>query len=226
MFNRSISLIGLDNYQKIKDTNVLVLGLGGVGGYIIEGLIRSGIENITIVDYDTIDISNLNRQIIATNDNIGNNKTDEWKKRILLINPKVKVNTITEKITNSNIDLLFQKPYNYIIDACDTITVKKLLIKRCIEENIHLLTVCGMGKRLNPNYVKICDIRDTSNDPIAKILRKYVKDENITQKVPCVWSSELPISTNDKVVSSMIMVPSTAGNFAVSYVINDIIKNK
>ena len=226
MFDRTINLIGIDNYNKIKNSNILVLGIGGVGGYVIETLIRSGIENITIVDYDKIDISNINRQIIALNCNIGNNKTDEWKKRILNINPNVKVNIINDKINSDNINILFNNNYDFIIDACDTIIVKKLLIKECKERNINLITVCGMGKKLNPALVKICDIKYTSYDPLAKSIRKYVKDENIEGKVMCVFSSEKPIINNDSgIISSMMMVPATAGVIAANYVIDKIINN-
>jgi len=226
MFDRTINLIGEYNYLKLKNSNILVLGVGGVGGYAIETLVRSGVENITIVDFDKVDLSNINRQIIALNSNIGNNKTVEWKKRILEINPNVNVNVINERISKDNIDILFDDSYDFIIDACDTVIVKKLLIKMCKEKDINLITVCGMGKKVNPTLVKICDIRDTSYDPLAKALRKYVKDENIKGKVPCVFSSEIPIvSENNNVVSSMMMVPAVAGIFAANYVIDKIINS-
>lgn len=225
MFDRIISLIGKEKFDKIKNSNVLVLGIGGVGGYAVETLIRSGVENITIVDYDKVDISNNNRQIIATNDNIGNYKVEEFKKRILTINNNVKVKTKCDKINVNNIDELFSEDYDFVIDACDTVIVKKLLIKKCKEKKINLITVCGMGKRLNPSRIKICDIRDTSYDPIAKILRKYVKDENIKGKVMCVFSSEEPVKNNNSVISSMMMVPSVAGVYAAYYVIDNIIRH-
>lgn len=225
MFDRTIKLIGEEAFAKIKNSHILVIGIGGVGGYAIETLIRSGLENITLVDYDKIDITNINRQVIATLANIGNSKTEEWKKRILSINNKVKVNIITEKITEENINLLFKDKYDYIIDACDTLIVKKLLIKRCHENNIKLITVCGMGKKLNPSLVKVCDIRNTSYDPLAKSLRKYVKDEQIKGKVICIASDEAPIKAENKVIASMMAVPSTAGIKAASYIIDDIINN-
>lgn len=227
MFDRTINLIGKENYQKLKNSNILVLGLGGVGGYSVEALVRSGIENITIVDFDKIDITNINRQIIAKTNNIGNTKTEEWQKRILSINPNVKVNIINEKINDNNIDIIFSNKYDFIIDACDTIIVKKLLIKKCKEKNISLITICGMGKRLNPSLIKICDIKDTSYDPLAKSLRKYIKDEHIKGRVPCIFSEEKPITKkNENVISSMIMVPATAGLYAAYYVIDKIINTK
>lgn len=223
MFERTIRLIGNDNYLKLKNSNILLLGVGGVGGYALETLVRSGIEKITIVDYDTIDITNINRQIIATSDNIGNIKVEEWKKRILSINKDIKVNTINEKISIDNIDILFKENYDFIIDACDTVIVKKLLIKECKERNINLITVCGMGKKLDPSRIKVCDIKDTNYDPLAKSIRKYVKDEKIKGKVPCVFSDEKPVN-NEKVIASMMMVPSVAGIYAANYVIQNIIK--
>ena len=223
MFDRTITLIGKEKYQKIQKSNILILGIGGVGGYAIETLIRSGIENITLVDFDKIDKSNINRQIIALTNNIGNNKTEEWQKRILSINPNVKINIINEKINSENINILFNNNYDFIIDACDTVIVKKILIKECKNRNINLITVCGMGKKLNPSLVKICDIRETNYDPLAKSLRKYVKDENIKEKVMCVFSEEKPITNESNVVSSMMMVPAVAGILSAYYCIDKII---
>lgn len=223
MFDRTISLIGKEKYHKLQKSNILVLGIGGVGGYAIETLIRSGIENITLVDFDKIDKSNINRQLIALTENIGKNKSEEWKKRILNINPNVKVNIINEKINSDNINILFNEKFDFIIDACDTVVVKKLLIKECKKREINLITVCGMGKKLNPFLVKICDIRDTNYDPLAKSLRKYVKDENIKGKVMCVFSEEKPIINEDNVVSSMMMAPSVAGILSAYYCIDKII---
>lgn len=226
MFDRTIALIGKDNLDKIKNSSILIIGVGGVGGYAIETLIRSGIENITLVDYDKIDISNINRQIIAKESNIGKSKVEEWKKRILEINSNVNVTIIKEKITKDNIDILFNKKYNYIIDACDTVIVKKILIKKCKEKNIKLLTICGMGKKINPSLVKICDIKDTEYDPIAKELRKYIRDNHIKGKTPCIFSNEKPITNDKKIIASMTPVPAVAGIYAAYYIINNIIQEK
>ena len=226
MFDRTISLIGKDNYLKIKNANILIIGLGGVGGYALEALVRSGIENITIVDYDKIDITNLNRQIISTSNNIGNLKTEEWKKRILSINNNVNVKIINEKIGENNINILFEEQYDFIIDACDTMIVKKLLIKYSYEKNINLITVCGMGRKLNPKMVEVIPLSKTSYDPIAKVLRKYVKDEIINSKVMCICSKEIPINTDKNIIASMSMVPSTAGILAAHYVINKLLKEQ
>ena len=226
MFNRTELLIGKDNLNRIRNLNILVIGVGGVGGYTVETLIRSGVENITIVDYDTIDITNLNRQIITSNDNIGYYKVEEFKKRILSINGNVKVNIIKDKIDKDNINILFNDNYDYIVDACDTVIVKKLLIKECYNRGINLITVCGMGKKLDPTKIKIGDIRNTSYDPIAKILRKYVKDEKIKGKVTCIYSDEEPINNEENITSSMMIVPSVAGIYAAYYIINNTITRR
>lgn len=224
MFERTIALIGENNLNKIRDKHILVIGVGGVGGYAIESLIRSGIQNITLVDYDNIDITNINRQIIAKESNVGKLKVEAWKERIKEINKEVNVNILPIKLDENNIDSLFNTKYDYIIDACDTVIVKKLLIKKCHEKDIELITVCGMGKKLNPSLVKVCDIKDTSYDPLAKSIRKYVKDEKIRGKVPVVFSSEEPKKNDKNLVSSMMMVPAVAGITAAYYIINDIIK--
>ena len=225
MFDRTIALIGQDNLDKIESKHILIIGAGGVGGYAIEALVGGGSGNITLIDYDNIDISNINRQIIAKESNVGKLKVEAWKERINEINSSVLVNTLPLKIDENNIDILFKSSYDYIIDACDTVIVKKLLIKKCHEKNIKLITVCGMGKKLNPSLVKICDIKDTSYDPLAKALRKYVKDEHINGKVTCVFSSEKPITNEKEVIASMMMVPAAAGVLAASHCIDKIIKN-
>ena len=171
MFERLELLVGKEALNKIHNTSVLVIGLGGVGGYVTESLIRSGIENITIVDYDTIDESNINRQIIALQNNIGKLKTDEFEKRILNINKNVKVEKKNLFIDENNIDSLFNEDIDYVIDACDTINTKKLIIDRCIKSNIKFITCMGTGKRINPSKLVIGDLKDTSYDPIARILR-------------------------------------------------------
>ena len=224
MFDRTIKLIGKDNYFKLKKSNILIIGLGGVGGYALEALVRSGVENITIVDYDYIDITNLNRQIISTSKNIGKLKTEEWNSRILAINSNVNVKIVNEKIDENNIYKLFEEAYDFIIDACDTMIVKKLLIKYCEQKNINLITICGMGRKLNPKMVEVIPLSKTSYDPIAKALRKYVKDEKINSKVMCICSKEQPINTDDNIIASMSIVPSVAGILAADYVIKNIIK--
>src|SRR5574344_1934082 len=177
-FDRLELLVGKNNLETIINTTVLVIGLGGVGSYALESLVRSGINNIIIVDKDIIDITNLNRQLMTNHNNIGLNKTDVWESRIKEINPKCNITKITELITINNIDILFNKKIDYLVDACDTIEVKKEIIRRCIKNNIKLISSMGTGNKLNPSKLEIMDIRKTSYDSIDRILRKMVKDEN------------------------------------------------
>lgn len=222
MFDRLELLVGSENISKLKNSNIVVLGLGGVGGYVVESLIRSGIENITIIDYDKIEISNINRQIIATSENIEKLKTEEMKKRILSINPNVNVKVINSFIDNSNIDKLFSQKIDYFIDACDSIKTKELVISKCLEKNIKFITCLGTGKRLDPSKLMICDIRKTSYDPLAKKLRKYIKDSGIKDKVWCCFSSEEPMKCERNEIGSNCFVPPSAGLLIASFVVKDI----
>ena len=217
-------IVGSDNIFKLQNTTVLIIGLGGVGSYALESIVRSGIGKIIIVDNDTIDITNLNRQLMTYQSNIGNYKTDVWEKRIFDINPNCQVKKITKFINNSNIDELFLEKIDYIIDACDTIEVKKELIRQTQRRNIKFISAMGTGNKMDPSRLKIMDIRKTTYDPIASILRKMVRDENITSKVMVVCSDEPAIKTGSKIIGSNCLVPSTAGILCASYIINDIVR--
>ena len=178
-FSRLEILVGNDNVEKIKNISVLVIGLGGVGSFALESLVRNGVGNVIIVDADTVDITNLNRQLMTCHGNIGSYKTDVWEERIHSINPECKVTKITEFITPENISLLFSWKIDYIIDACDTITVKKQLIRESKKRCIKLISAMGTGFKMDPSRLKITDVSKTSYDPIAAIIRKMVRDEII-----------------------------------------------
>lgn len=222
MFDRLELLVGKENISKLKNSKIAIIGLGGVGGYTVESLIRSAVENITIIDHDKIDKSNINRQIIATKNNIGKLKVDEFETRILEINDKVHVTKLPLFIDESNIDKLFENEIDYLIDACDTIKTKKLIISKCLEKNIKFITCLGTGKRLDPSKLCICDIRDTSYDPLAKSLRKYVRDMKIKNKILCCYSKEEPIKYDSNTIASNSFVPPSAGLLITSYIVRDI----
>lgn len=221
-FERLELLIG-ERINYIKTKTVLIIGLGGVGSYSVEALVRSGIQNFIIVDNDIISITNLNRQLMTYQNNIGKYKTDEIEKRILDINPKCKITKITEFITLQNINKLFEQKIDYVIDACDTIAVKLELIRICKTKNIKLISSMGTGNKMDPSKLKIMDIRKTNYDPIAKKIRKMVKVERIKGKVIVVCSDEQPIKQIKKYVPSNSFVPATAGLLCASFVINDIV---
>ncbi len=223
MFERLISLIGRDKFTRLQTAKVLVVGIGGVGGYALEALVRSGIMNISIIDYDNIEISNLNRQIISDNETIGLSKVEVAKKRALKINPDVNINLFNEKLKEENIDVILENKYDYVIDACDMISTKVLLIEKSLKYKYKLISSMGTANKTNPALLSITELSKTTNDPIAKILRKKVKDLKINKKINVVSSSETPV-LNGKVLGTNSYIPGIAGLLCASYVINDITK--
>lgn len=217
------SQIGKENIEKLRTSTILIIGLGGVGGYALESIVRSGIENLIIVDADIIESSNLNRQLISLHSTIGMKKVDAFEKRILDINPKAKIKKIDKFINEDNINILFEQKIDYLIDACDTIPTKKLIIKECIKKNIPMISCMGMGRKLDISKIKVQDIRNTSYDPIAKKIRKMVNEEKIKEKIMVVSSTEQPITNTKKYISSNSFVPAVAGINCASYIIHLII---
>mgnify|MGYP003299370099 FL=1 len=223
MFERTISLVGIDNFNKIKEKTILVVGLGGVGGYATESLVRSGIHNLILIDHDNIDLTNLNRQIITTQNNIGSSKVDEFKKRILEINPNCNIITHKLFLNRENYHLLDEYQIDYIVDCCDSIEAKKLLIDYSIKKDIKLISSMGTANKIDPTKLTITDIRKTSYDPLAKILRKYVNDLKTNKKIMVVSSTEQPLIKEK--LTTLIFVPATAGLLCGNYIIKDIINN-
>ena len=221
MFERVIDFLGEDNLNKIKNTTVLIVGLGGVGGYALETLVRSGVESLILIDYDKVDISNLNRQIITNKNNIGLYKVDVAKDRVLSINPDCNITIIKEFLNKDNINMLDKYNIDYIVDACDTLDAKKLLIDYSIEHNIDIISSMGTANKIEPTKLEVLDIRKTSYDPLAKKIRKYVLDKKINKKIMVVSSTEVPIR-RDK-LSSLVFVPATSGILCANYIIKKIV---
>ncbi len=224
MLDRLKLMLDEESIKTITNLKVLIVGIGGVGGYALECLVRSGVENITIVDNDVVDISNLNRQIISLNSNVGQNKVDVAFKRAMDINPNIKLKTIKEFILEDNIDKLFEMKYDYIIDACDTISTKILLLKYANDFNIKIISCMGTGNRLNPLLLDIVKLNKTYNDPLAKNMRRILKEKGLKINPYVVWSSELPIKTHDRTPGSLVLVPMNAGLLCASFIINDALK--
>lgn len=224
MFDRFQLLVG-SKIDSVKNKTVLIIGLGGVGGYSVETLVRSGISNLILVDNDKVDITNLNRQVVTNLNNIGEYKTKVWLDRIKSINPDCDVKIITSFITKDNIDILFKYNIDYVIDACDTVSTKIELIKECHKRKIKLISSMGTGNKIDPSRLKIIDIYKTSYDPLAKIIRKKCKELGIKKQL-VVCSDEQRRITNYDIIPSCSYVPSVAGILMTSYVINDIIGEK
>ena len=222
-FSRLIKVIGEENFLDLSKKSVLVLGCGGVGGYVIEALVRSGIGTLIIVDFDMIDESNINRQIIALESTIGLKKVDVLKNRIIDINKNCNVITIDQFITVDNLDELFEYDIDFFVDACDTTSVKKEIIKKCLRKKIKFISCMGTGNKVDPSKLEIVDIRKTSNDPLARMLRKFVKDERINDKVMVLSSSEVPVKTGDRTPGSTAFVPPAAGLMIASYVVKKLL---
>lgn len=224
MFDRLEKLIGINNVNLLHSKTILVVGLGGVGGMAVETLIRNGIENIILVDNDIVDVTNKNRQIIATDPTINRLKVDAFEERIKQINNKVNVTKIDNFITKNNIDEIFKLNFDYLIDACDTISTKILLIENCLEKNIKFISSMGTGNKFDMTKLRVMDIKKTSYDPIAKVIRKKLKDDNIKGKVMVVSSDEMPVKTNNRTPFSYSVVPNTAGIMIADYIIKDILE--
>lgn len=222
MFERLITLIGEDNVNKLKKANVLIVGLGGVGGYALETLVRSGIYNLTIVDGDIVELSNLNRQIISKRDVIGSPKALVAQARTLEINPDVNLKVINEFISEDNFSLLNIDSFDYVIDACDDLNLKILLIKNA--DKYKLISSMGTANKMDMTRFKITTVDKTSYDPLAKIIRKKIKEEKIWTKFKVVSSDEKVMKNGTK-LGTIAYMPAVSGLLCASYVINDIIDN-
>lgn len=222
MFDRVISLIGNDKFVNLQNTKVLIVGCGGVGGYAFETLVRSGIGNIDLIDFDDIDVSNLNRQVITSQSNIGLSKVEEAKKRALLINPNLNISTYKMFLDDSNIDKILNNNYDYIIDACDSVNTKIELMKKSVTGKFKLISSMGTAKKMNPTKLSITTLDKTNYDPLAKVLRKKIKDLKINKKMYVVSSDEAAIKCD--VLGSFMMVPASAGILCAKFVIDDVLK--
>ena len=222
-FSRFEKIVGSDNLDLLQNKSVLILGIGGVGGYVAEALARSNVGTLILVDFDIVDETNINRQIIALKSTIGKKKVDVLEKRIKDINENCNVIKIDKFIDDKNLVDLFEYDIDYFVDACDTMTTKKKVIDECLKRKIDFITSMGTGNKLDPSKLVITDIRKTVNDPLARILRKYIKDNKINSKITVLSSTELPIKTGDRTPGSTSFVPSSAGLLIASYIIRKFI---
>ena len=222
-FERFQKVIGSNNLELLAKKSVLILGCGGVGGYVAEALARSGIGQIILVDYDVVEESNINRQIIALSSTIGKYKVDVLEERIKDINQDCKVIKVKSFIDNDNYLELFQYKIDFFIDCCDTMLVKKLVMKESLKRNLAFISSMGTGNKMDPSKLEIVDLRKTINDPLARVLRKFVKDEKINKKIMVLSSRELPVKTGDRTPGSTAFVPASAGLLIASYVVKSFI---
>ena len=221
-FEREELLIG-DKINLLKNKTILVLGLGGVGGYVTESLARVGIGNLILVDYDKVDITNINRQIIATYDTIGKLKTECFKERISKINNDCHVRLLNIFYGEDNKDSIFIGDIDYIIDCCDSLNSKKTLIIEAYKRNIPIISCMGTGNKFHPEKFEITKLKKTEYDPLAKKLRFLLKDNKELLETEVLYSKERPVEYKGK-IGSISYVPSVAGLLLTSHVINKIIE--
>ena len=222
MFSRSIGLLGEENFSLIQSKTIAIFGLGGVGGTALEALARTGFTHFLLVDFDKVDPSNLNRQILYTQKDIDRTKVEVAKERILAINPEADIKIFNMKAQ----DFDFNQKIDFIVDAIDDVEGKLFILKNAQEKNIPQIMSLGMANRFEPDKVKIAKLNQTNNDPLAKKIRYLVKRSGLsTGNINVAISSELPQKKQEKLYSTM-MVPSSAGLSIAKYILECIIITK
>jgi len=219
-FSRTAQLLGNENVENLFDKHVIVFGVGGVGGYVVEALARSGIGKISIVDNDVVNESNINRQIIALHSTVGMQKVEVLKNRILDINPECQVFVYNQFFLPENSKDFDFSIYDYVVDAVDTVTAKLEIIKKSKELNVPVISSMGTGNKLNPMGFKVSDISKTKVCPLARVMRNELKKRGIS-KVKCVYSEENPV-IQTQTPASVAFVPPVAGLLIASEVVKDL----
>ena len=228
-FVRTQMLLGKAAMETLTHSRVAVFGVGGVGGYAVEVLARSGVGAIDLIDPDRVALSNLNRQLVALNSTLGQYKVDVAARRIQDINPGCVVTTHKLFYRVCNADELDLSVYDYVVDCIDTVSAKKELVRRCTRAQIPIICSMGAANKLDPMAFKVCDVSKTKNDPLAKVLRKQLRREGI-RHFKCVCSDELPMEPVERdeaegdVPATNAFVPAAAGLLIGSQVIKDLIQ--
>ena len=224
-FQRSEMLFGSENMHTLKNSKLIVFGAGGVGGAVIEALARGGIGHIAVVDNDVVDITNLNRQLLATENTVGMKKTAAAAMRIKSICPETDVEEFDLFYLPETADNIDLSNYDYIIDAIDNVTAKLELISGAVSLNIPIISCMGTGNKIHPEMLEIADISKTSVCPLARVMRRELRNRGINH-LPVLYSKEEPFSRNSQIPASSSFTPPVAGYLIASYVIRDILKLK
>jgi tRNA threonylcarbamoyladenosine dehydratase len=241
-FSRNELAIGKQGLEKLKNTTVAILGVGGVGSFAVEALARSGVGRLILVDKDDIDITNVNRQLPALLSTVGQFKADLMKERIKDINPECEVISLKMFYTEETYEDFFSYGLDYVVDASDTIVYKIHLMKECLKRNIPMISSMGAANKMDPTRFQIADISKTHTDPLAKVIRTKLRKDGIHKGIPVIFSDESPIVIREEVrkevgndqakirkakmpPSSNAFVPSVAGLIAASWVVRDILKD-
>ncbi|MGL4623856.1 MAG: tRNA threonylcarbamoyladenosine dehydratase [Culicoidibacterales bacterium] len=239
-FSRLELAIGAEGLELLQEATVAIVGIGGVGAQAVDALARSGVGKIILIDKDNVDITNINRQLHATLDTVGQSKVTLMEQRIASINPDCEVITYHMFLEEETKALLFQHDLDFVIDACDTVSAKLLIIKECLARGIRFISSMGAANKMDPTRFQIADITKTTYDPLAKVIRTKLRKERIRGKVPVVFSTESPIvprkDVNEVVgnqdakirkakmpPASNAFVPTVAGLICASYVVNTLV---
>ena len=226
---RTSFLVGDDGIKKLNNSNIIVFGVGGVGSFTVEALARAGVGNITIVDFDDVDITNINRQIPALHSTVGRYKVDVMEERILDINPNINIKNIRSLYNKDTSDEILTERYDYVVDAIDMVSSKIHLTETCEKKGLKIISSMGMGNKLDPTKIVVTDIHKTSTCPLAKVMRKELRDRGI-KKLKVVYSTEQPIELKKKVMNgrkvtpgSVSFVPSVGGLIIASVIVNELL---
>lgn len=240
-FSRNELAFGKEGLEIMKNSTVAILGIGGVGTFAAEALARSGVGRLILVDKDDVDITNVNRQIIALLSTVGQPKVDLMKERIMDINPECEVIALKMFYTEETYEQFFEYGLDFVVDASDTISYKIHLMKECLRRNIPMISSMGAANKMDPTRFQITDISKTHTDPIAKVIRTRLRKEGIKKGIPVVFSDESPIVIREdvrKIVgkedadirkakmppASNAFVPSVAGLVMASYVVRELLQ--
>ena len=224
-FLRFSSLIGENAFESIAQRHIVIFGIGGVGSYIAEALARAGVGKLTLVDFDTVAIHNINRQILALGSTVGKLKAEVMKARILDINPECRVVIRSDRVTPENIGSYFEELPDYVADAIDDVPAKTALILYCLENKIPLISAMGTGNKMHPEMLQIADIEKTEVCPLCRSVRRKLREHGIKRGVTVVYSREIPhkseLTDNGRPVpASSPFVPSAAGIMMASHIVN------
>ena len=222
-WNRTEQLIGADNVEKLAKARVAIFGLGGVGSYVAEALARSGVGALDLIDKDTVDVTNINRQLYATHSTVGRPKVDVARERIAQINPDCRVTTHQTFFLPETADAFDFAAYDYVADAIDTVTAKIELAVRCRQSGTPIISAMGTGNKLDPTAFTVTDIHKTDGCPLARVMRKLCRERHI-ERLKVVYSKEPPHPTEGRTPGSMPFVPPVAGMILAGEIVKDLIK--
>lgn len=224
-FLRFSSLIGEENFENLVKKHIVIFGIGGVGSFVAEALARAGVGKLTLVDFDTVAVHNINRQILALSSTVGQEKAEVMKKRVLDINPRCEVVIRKDRATPENIDSYFEDVPDFVADAIDDVPAKTSLILHCLEKGYPLISAMGTGNKMHPEMLEISDIEKTEVCPLCRSVRRKLRERGIKRGVTVVYSREIPHRSDLKenghpVPASSPFVPSSAGILMASYIVN------